>query len=137
MDVVASASCRKCVCIWCSDPDSNRDDFRRQIFLPLQLSLPLQFCGLDYTFIIALLRQMFAVQSLHLQSDFSLSLARYQHFKAFTEFDEFYSQHFHQGTQILLSSLLCLPIPPSEQLIFSFSHSFRPQQQGLLLLTLA
>ena len=38
---------------WCDLPESNRDAVKREIFLPLEFSLPIQFCGLDYTLTIA------------------------------------------------------------------------------------
>ena len=43
---------------------------------------------------------------------FFRGLARDCHFTGFPVFEQFYSRIFTRGTQILILSLLCIPIPP-------------------------
>ena len=89
---------------------SKRDRFSSQ----LQFSLPpFGVCGLDFLFnIVSLSNLSCCPSSLYTFLQKIEGLARDCHFKGFPVFEQFYSRIFMRGTQILILSLLCIPIPP-------------------------
>ena len=83
-------------------PNENRTRTRllsEQDFLTTIAFATFSVCSLDYTFTLFL---NLGVPCLVSTPSFS-GLARYYHFKGFTEFTEFYSLDFSKGTQIIKS----------------------------------
>ena len=101
---------------------SKRDRFSSQ----LQFSLPpFGVCGLDFLFNIVTLSNLSCCPSslyTFLQKKIE-GLARDCHSTGFPVFEQFYSRIFTRGTQIVILSLLCIPIPP-RPLLLSYKAYF-------------